>query len=284
MKIDNLDTNRYKRFFAFGCSFTNYIWPTWADIIGKNIPFYENWGKAGSGNHFIFNSFVEANARHKFNKDDLIIIMWTNKEREDRYHNNGWLTAPNKNLASVYGKDWFLKYGADSKGFLVRDLALISAVHEILQHTGCDWENFMINPITHINDDLVKKDGLDVKNIHIKKKFDYWIRAFDDLCEGKDIDPYFEHKEVIELYKSVFSNINKTFEGRWDFEYKTSRKFILNDAHPTPIEALQFLDTVWPNNSLEESSKKFAIDWTEKLKNIKSFDDLQFQRDKIIRL
>ena len=31
------DWTKYKRFFTFGCSFTCYMWPTWADIISKEM-------------------------------------------------------------------------------------------------------------------------------------------------------------------------------------------------------------------------------------------------------
>ena len=46
---------KYKRVFAFGCSFTCYRWPTWADLIGKQCEGAEfrNYGKSGAGNLFI---------------------------------------------------------------------------------------------------------------------------------------------------------------------------------------------------------------------------------------
>ena len=34
------------RLFTFGCSFTQYMWPTWADILSKNFNFYESWSEA----------------------------------------------------------------------------------------------------------------------------------------------------------------------------------------------------------------------------------------------
>jgi hypothetical protein len=49
------DYTKYKRVFAFGCSFTGYKYPTWANIMGKHISqaeFY-NFGRSGGGNVFI---------------------------------------------------------------------------------------------------------------------------------------------------------------------------------------------------------------------------------------
>jgi hypothetical protein len=64
----NVDFTKYKRFFAFGCSFTCYIWPTWADVVSKEMPqakFY-NLGKTGAGNLCISSKVAEANNRFKF--------------------------------------------------------------------------------------------------------------------------------------------------------------------------------------------------------------------------
>lgn len=33
------------RLFTFGCSFTKFFWPTWADILGQEFDYYENWGR-----------------------------------------------------------------------------------------------------------------------------------------------------------------------------------------------------------------------------------------------
>ena len=35
------------RLFTFGCSFTNYAWPTWADFLGLEFEHFENWGVSG---------------------------------------------------------------------------------------------------------------------------------------------------------------------------------------------------------------------------------------------
>ena len=92
--LRTIDFKKYKRFFAFGCSFTSYMWPTWADLISMEIPNSYNYGKPGGGNVFIFQQFVEANVRYKFNQDDLVILCWTNVAREDRYVHK-WLSPGN---------------------------------------------------------------------------------------------------------------------------------------------------------------------------------------------
>ena len=47
-----------KRLFTFGCSFTQWKWPTWADYIGINFDEYYNAGQAGSDNKHILNHIL----------------------------------------------------------------------------------------------------------------------------------------------------------------------------------------------------------------------------------
>ena len=62
-----------KRFIAFGCSFTNYDWATWADIIGVNFDDYLNFGKPSGSNMDTMRRFITMHDKYKFNKDDLRI-------------------------------------------------------------------------------------------------------------------------------------------------------------------------------------------------------------------
>ena len=119
-------------FFAFGCSFTSYYWPTWADIFGKEFEYFENWGQSGGGNQFIFNSLMECVVKNKISKDDTVIIMWTNISREDRYVNHKWITPGNIFNQSTYTQD-FIKEFADIRGYLIRDLNTIFATQNILK-------------------------------------------------------------------------------------------------------------------------------------------------------
>lgn len=74
------------RLFTFGCSFTWWPWPTWADIIAYDldIPHY-NWGIPGLGNVGIHSRLLECDLTNKFTKDDIILVVWSSWNREDRY-------------------------------------------------------------------------------------------------------------------------------------------------------------------------------------------------------
>lgn len=62
------------RFFAFGCSFTNYFFPTWADYIGYGVNEYYNLGCPGLSNTTMAMRFVEADCHYKFDHNDLVIV------------------------------------------------------------------------------------------------------------------------------------------------------------------------------------------------------------------
>ena len=96
------------RLFAFGCSFTNYKYWTWANILGSQYDEFENWGQAGAGNTFIFHSIMEADQRHRFGPGDTVIVCWTDIMREDRFiENRGWITVGNVAWAkNVYTKEF----------------------------------------------------------------------------------------------------------------------------------------------------------------------------------
>lgn len=131
----NIDFDKYQRIFAFGCSFTQYGWPTWADLIASQFPDkkYYNYGQAGLGNLGIMSKITEANNRYQFNENDLVMVMWSTFCREDRWVKSGWLGLGNI-FNSDYGDEWIKKY-ADSNGYLIRDHAIINLTNTFLKQS-----------------------------------------------------------------------------------------------------------------------------------------------------
>ena len=138
--VSSIDLSKYKRFFVSGCSFTNYRWPTWADILRQEMPDaeYFNLGQTGAGNLFIAASLMEANARSKFNETDLVIPQWSTYFREDRYIEKEWITPGNIFTQKNTYNDDFIKAFACVRGYLIRDLALITATKYTLEALPCD--------------------------------------------------------------------------------------------------------------------------------------------------
>jgi hypothetical protein len=221
-----------KRLFAFGCSFTSYSWPTWADILARDFDHFENWAASGASNMFILNSLNECHLKNNITHDDTVLIMWTNVYREDSYKDNAWILRGNE-----YGYPQPI-YRFDDKGYLIRDLAFMHSSKLILDHVGCRYKFLSMVPVTNV-DQYSKK-------------------------EIRDIAP------VLELYQPVLDAIlpsvyEKVFD--WDWNSRTlfpnnrnmanirSKRF---DLHPGPQEHLEYLDKVLPEFAVNNDTRKWV--------------------------
>lgn len=70
---------------AIGCSFTNYVWPTYADILQA-----DKFGIAGIGNERIFYILLHLYKTQQLHCYDAIIIQWTGPFRFDYLKKDGW--------------------------------------------------------------------------------------------------------------------------------------------------------------------------------------------------
>lgn len=118
----------YKRFFAFGCSYTKHIWPTWADIFAKDTSIeYRNLAAGGSGNCAIQSSIVLADMEYKFDEHDLVMIMWSSWLREDRYlRNHGWAFAGNIFNNHFYDRKFIEKYWSLENDYIKNVTAILN--------------------------------------------------------------------------------------------------------------------------------------------------------------
>ena len=137
------------RLFTFGCSFTNFFWPTWADILGREFDVFENWGENGAGNCFMLHSLTECNRRNQLTADDTVIVMWSSIDRFDRWVKGSWnLEGGVYNNQPEYTKQ-FIDNFADPTGFLLRDLSIVSATVHMLERIGCRWFFLSMVPLAY---------------------------------------------------------------------------------------------------------------------------------------
>jgi hypothetical protein len=255
------------RFFAFGCSFTKSNTPTWADILATKFNYYQNWGRPGAGNSFIFYSLVECIKRNNINKDDTVAIMWTSIGREDRFvKESGWLTPGSIYNQSLYNEE-FVKNYADPTGYLIRDLAHLSAAKKILEAIGCIYYFFSVVPFDVFNDNSNSKFDIEYSIIELYK---------DDLAIVRpsvyevifNYDWYSRPGPIdIELVKQEYANLKGNHWPNWEKfvlqEFKGIPNTILNeindnynlsnkllvrtDTHPTYDEYYEYLLKVFGN-------------------------------------
>jgi hypothetical protein len=231
-----MNFKNYKRFFAFGCSFTQYYWPTWADIISNEFKESHNYGRNGAGNFFIYQSLIEAILQHEINKDDLVMIMFSSVTREDRFtKNRGWITPGNLYFQNEYDEKFIKNYMCDH-GYLMRDLNLVTGCMLALDSIGCDYKLMSMVPFNSKQSDGIKMSEIDY---------------------------------LLKFYKTTLNTVEPSvldtiFKGDWNTRqqrpmYNVSwqkEKYV--DNHPTPSEYLEYLQTIISDIEFNELTLKFV--------------------------
>jgi len=233
-----MDFKKYKRFFSFGCSFTQYHWPTWANIISKEIDESYNYGRTGAGNFFIYQSLIEAILKHKINKDDLVMVMFSNVTREDRFvKKDGWITPGNLYFQNEYDEKFLKKYLCDH-GYLMRDLNLVSGCKFSLDSIGCDYKLMSMVPF-----DSKQSDGSKMSNI------DYLLKFYNDILTT--LEP--------NVLDTVFDGDWNTRSPRPTYQVHWQKQDYV-DNHPTPNEHLEYLQKIMPNAVFSKETLDFVTD------------------------
>jgi len=151
------------RFFAFGCSYTYYSWPTWADFVGLNHDVYENWAIPGIGNRAILERLVECNVKNQFGKDDLVVVQWSSHLRHDFFtttalkdRNTAWKTSGsifNYINRDLYDDQWIYLF-FDERAYFMHTLNYILAAQNLLENTDCKWYMTSIGDLRKLGRDL----------------------------------------------------------------------------------------------------------------------------------
>lgn len=124
------------RLFTFGCSLTNYHYPTWADILSKNYTEFQNWGRPGAGNNFILNSLVECHLRNKLTADDTVIVLWSGLSRIDYFQINEWSHLHHR-YYDLKNKE--LPYSCPD-GYQLLSFGWMTSAVSFLKNIGTQWK------------------------------------------------------------------------------------------------------------------------------------------------
>ena len=120
--------NKYKRVITFGCSWTKYFWPTWANGISDilDLPLV-NQGCAGTGNIAILNRMLAWDLEYGFNDTDLVLVNWSAFAREDRIRNGHWITGGSVFNSKFYDDKFIREYWNEENDFVKNAGAIIMA-------------------------------------------------------------------------------------------------------------------------------------------------------------
>lgn len=126
------------RLFTFGCSYTEYIWPTWSDIIAQDLDIENhNYAKAGMGNQGIACRTIEANEKHNFNNKDLVCILWSSWQRVDLLKDGKWITEGNILNSDYYDDEYLSKHWSEEND-IVRNRTAILHTNAYLKSLNVD--------------------------------------------------------------------------------------------------------------------------------------------------
>lgn len=225
------DLSKYDRLFTFGCSFTEYCYPTWANILSKSMPNAEhlNLGRCGAGNQYIAMRMTEVNNKFKFCDTDLVVTLWTTHCREDRYVNQYWHTPGNIFTQTTYPAS-FVKEFSDPIGYLIRDLSIIETATGYINSLPCDYVGLTSVPFRYdIGDDNIMVD------------------------------------EILDVYKNTVASfppslLDLGMGGTWDdsITYKMDDGSTRTEYHPGPLDYYRYLDLLGFN--LSDEAKQYAKD------------------------
>jgi len=271
-----INYKKYKRVFIFGCSFTNYHWPTWANILALEMQQAEihNFGRPGAGNLYILGKIIEANQVFRFNNDDLVLVLWSTFCREDRYRYKNWVTPGNIFSQGIIDES-FVKEWADPTGYVVRDMIYITSAKHVLSNLNID--HLMMLSVSPQYD--THKDSSDNNKINEVAEF------------YKDILNDFSRTTLHDVCKSPCGS-GWTNGHQYDFPGLNKEDGTLfYDYHPNPKMYLQYVqnmgfnisdETVFKINSyqneLNSLKSKAAIQtWFASIANHYKWFDYQYK-------
>lgn len=295
-----------KRLFAFGCSFTNYSWPTWADILGEQFEHYENWGHVGAGNFYIANSVVECHRREHITADDVVCIMWSSMTREDRYMApDKWCTPGTIYNQNKYDADWVRQW-FNLRGAAIRDLHMIYTTKVLLDSIGCEYHMMSIidfsshdpGPADHCIEHTPTRDDISDLLDNYQDVLDTIKPSVHDVVFNGDwsnrplwteiglaeierqyhavagpdwpsFDDFYHDRYKETTSEHVVQELQDTNRWNWRKKLQWAQRV---DPHPTPDEHLMYLDAVLPQYPVDQHTRSIASMISNKIRSRKTIE------------
>ena len=233
------------RLFTFGCSFTKYFYPTWADFIGTQFDSHQNWGKSGAGNFYICSQLLECNQLNNINKDDVVLIMLSGYIRFDIIDRESkFVTCGNMYNQKFFDEDFVYNKWSEEFGFY-STWVYVNSIINFLDSVGCKYK--ILNAF-----DIRKREG-DTQTFDdfSKPRFKNCLEYLDTVCHEVDLYAYSKQKKEngIPHYKfkedGDFEDYHPTISMHHDFvkehltEFYDQSMLIYKDEWETKIDDLK---------------------------------------------
>jgi hypothetical protein len=202
---------------TYGCSYTSYIYPTYATILGceHNV---KNRAKSGVGNDWIFYKIME-DVKSGFIKNfDLVVVQWTGFTRWNYLTEKGWIGMDGSVLNPV---------NPDSR----RTYKKIKSFYNI------DYERQRFINYYHVIQNILQEklfvlsyektdlDFVNIDNLHDEYKGDYQFTAYDKdhFLNEPWVDEHPTLLQHLEIARKILP-LNETTEKRVTMCDKKIRK------------------------------------------------------------
>lgn len=242
--FDQINYKNYDRFFVIGCSFTNWHWPTWANIIAEQYPhlqFY-NYGFPGLGNQYVQTLLSQLQRTHQLGSKDLVGIMWSTFHRSISYR-----TGPIKSMLVNPRRDYFDSPSSDKwvsagdmihvqdlnsdavwcdRGFAIRDCAIIDSTTALLQN--CKFDAFQMMSLTPQNQTVYDQSIL---STHKQDVYNLYSDLTDHMVSGNN--------DIVNTLGWHLDHITVEWEKPWT---PVGSKDMEPDRHPSALDWCKYLE------------------------------------------
>ena len=195
------------RLFTFGCSYTLWPWPTWADIVAHELKLeHHNWALPGLGNVGIASRMLECDLTHKFNDDDIILVVWSSWTREDRFNvkksfSDGWSRLGD--VHHSYDKDFIHDHWSLSNDLIKNSTSIIQSNRVFDIKFNGHIQTLLINGYEYSN------LGFTESETNLAKFYEPYVPN-DGIYDNEVYTC--KYKELNENHPDVLSHLNYTLE------------------------------------------------------------------------
>lgn len=253
--VNSLSLKKYNRFFAFGCSFTNYRWPTWADVIAHEIPDanYVNRALPGAGNQYICTNLSQAIRYFDIGENDLVAIMWSTFYRYDSYKRWAWNVPGNIYTQDMIPLNIVDDYIGDTRGFAMRDLSLIDITTKMLENQPFD--------------------SITMWGVHPSKQDYYGLSQVPQAAvHWVDVEVMYKDLDNVIMPDLLQTGCGGSWGSTFRFLHDDGSEFV--DYHPKTKTYCDYLTKI--GIDISQNTKDWASACDNKTQSIRSADDLAY--------
>jgi len=225
-----------KRYFAFGCSYTEYQWPMLPDLIGVNFNEYYNFGAPGACHQYMLTQLIQANELYTFNKDtDYVTIgttgfgrfSYVSKEQTQSWNITGdifpeYVGHPDKSRL------WAREFDSH-KWSVYRSLSSLKTMIALLNSMGIKHKVYASVYNKHLDPITLEREPLDDETIQMINEFNALLQT----------------KESVDDYLADWLYSRGEYTHPWI------------DGHPPLHISYRYLQSYFPEYDTDETKKVY---------------------------